>query len=405
MNDYIPYGGDLSTYGSGPEHQFFQIDAAQQAFNDAAAGATAQQPAPVADRTSRPVLDRDPSAFGGGLEGFGAADRFGQAYGRGQADLSLENVGRFGKNFSTIAGLATGNPLSILSAGVRLARDQPLIQDFEGYIGPTPGRVITGYSSYEKAQAADRRAHDLAQGQAFAHSMNRVDVGRHGGSMGGNARDHDVAEHGFGSRHGEKIARGGRVGEITAAKRAALPASTFGIPSRHAYPMPDRSHAANAKGRAKQQLNAGHLSREQYDHIVAMANRRLGKRYARGGVVGHIKSKTPGRADAVPTRAPQGTYIVPADVVSSLGQGNTAAGVAYLDRAVGGLTKGRRGGNYASGGQVPIQASGGEYAIHPDAVAALGGGSDELGAKKLDALIAQVRQQTARVMPNLPGPR
>jgi hypothetical protein len=40
--------------------------------------------------------------------------------------------------------------------------------------------------------------------------------------------------------------------------------------------MPDRAHAANAKGRAKQQLKKGNLRREQYDKIVKKADRILG---------------------------------------------------------------------------------------------------------------------------------
>jgi hypothetical protein len=39
--------------------------------------------------------------------------------------------------------------------------------------------------------------------------------------------------------------------------------------------MPDRSHAANAKARAHQQLNAGHLSSSAYHHVVAKANKLL----------------------------------------------------------------------------------------------------------------------------------
>ena len=36
--------------------------------------------------------------------------------------------------------------------------------------------------------------------------------------------------------------------------------------------MPDREHAINAKGRAKQQLKKGKLSRSAYEKIVAKAN-------------------------------------------------------------------------------------------------------------------------------------
>jgi hypothetical protein len=41
------------------------------------------------------------------------------------------------------------------------------------------------------------------------------------------------------------------------------------------YPRPDRRHAANAKARAKQQLERNRLSRSAYDRIVAKATRIL----------------------------------------------------------------------------------------------------------------------------------
>jgi hypothetical protein len=59
--------------------------------------------------------------------------------------------------------------------------------------------------------------------------------------------------------------------KLTAARRNALPKSSFAGPGR-SYPVPDRSHAANAKARAKQQLEKGNLSRGQYAHIVSRAD-------------------------------------------------------------------------------------------------------------------------------------
>jgi hypothetical protein len=56
--------------------------------------------------------------------------------------------------------------------------------------------------------------------------------------------------------------------------RKALPSSDFGLPGGR-YPMPDKSHAANAKARATQQVNAGKLSSGQKAKIDAKANRVL----------------------------------------------------------------------------------------------------------------------------------
>ena len=60
-----------------------------------------------------------------------------------------------------------------------------------------------------------------------------------------------------------------------ALKRSKLSKSQFGLPGKRKYPIPDKEHAANAKGRAKQQLKKGKLSRSAYKKIVARANRVL----------------------------------------------------------------------------------------------------------------------------------
>lgn len=65
--------------------------------------------------------------------------------------------------------------------------------------------------------------------------------------------------------------------KLTAAKRKKLPKSSFGEPGKRAYPMPDKSHAANAKARASQAVNAGRMSRSTESKIDAKANRVLGK--------------------------------------------------------------------------------------------------------------------------------
>ena len=66
--------------------------------------------------------------------------------------------------------------------------------------------------------------------------------------------------------------------KLTAAARKKIPASKFGEPGRRAYPMPDRSHAANAKARATQQVKKGNLSAGEAAKIKAKANKVLGKR-------------------------------------------------------------------------------------------------------------------------------
>jgi hypothetical protein len=70
---------------------------------------------------------------------------------------------------------------------------------------------------------------------------------------------------------------GSITGKLTSKKRNALPSSTFGLPGSRKYPMPDKSHAANAKARATQQVAKGNLSSSAKSQIDAKANRILGK--------------------------------------------------------------------------------------------------------------------------------
>jgi hypothetical protein len=65
--------------------------------------------------------------------------------------------------------------------------------------------------------------------------------------------------------------------KLTAAARKRIPGSKFGLPGSRKYPMPDKSHAANAKARATQQVKAGRLSSSAAAKIRAKANRILGE--------------------------------------------------------------------------------------------------------------------------------
>ena len=64
--------------------------------------------------------------------------------------------------------------------------------------------------------------------------------------------------------------------QLTAKARERV--KTWGLPGQKKYPMPDRSHAANAKARASQQEAKGNLTSSQKQAIDAKANRILGKK-------------------------------------------------------------------------------------------------------------------------------
>lgn len=64
---------------------------------------------------------------------------------------------------------------------------------------------------------------------------------------------------------------------MKAGTRNKLPDSDFGLPGSRKYPMPDRSHAGNAKARATQMVEAGKLSPASAARIRKKADRILGK--------------------------------------------------------------------------------------------------------------------------------
>lgn len=62
--------------------------------------------------------------------------------------------------------------------------------------------------------------------------------------------------------------------KLTAAERKKIPALKFAGPDR-SYPVPDKSHAANAKARASQAVNAGRMSKAEEAKIDAKADKVL----------------------------------------------------------------------------------------------------------------------------------
>lgn len=62
---------------------------------------------------------------------------------------------------------------------------------------------------------------------------------------------------------------------LRAARRKKLKKTQFGLPSARKYPIDTKMRAGNAKGRAKQQLKKGQLSRSSYNQIVRRANAAL----------------------------------------------------------------------------------------------------------------------------------
>lgn len=146
---------------------------------------------------------------------------------------------------------------------------------------------------------------------------------------------------------------------------------------------------------------------------------------ARDHPTGLINSPVPGRTDRIPMTPPSGSYVIPADVVSGLGEGNTAAGAKALDLAMSTQPHGiaapqmHRGigmprpppaapvGDSAGGRNkgVDVIVAGGEYIVPPHVVHHLGGGDMKKGHDYLDRMVVKLRQRIVREMSKLPGPK
>ena len=126
---------------------------------------------------------------------------------------------------------------------------------------------------------------------------------------------------------------------------------------------------------------------------------------ADGVHLGPIHSPVAGRTDHLPMHVPSGSYVIPADIVSSLGEGNTMAGY----RAVKMMFRDAAAGAYAAGGgvgePVPIVAAGGEYVLSPDEVIWAGKGDLDAGHRALDNWIKATRKDLIKTLQKLPGPK
>lgn len=182
------------------------------------------------------------------------------------------------------------------------------------------------------------------------------------------------------------------------------------------------------KGKSQKAISANvselmHTGRPQ-KQAVAIALDVARKARATGGEVVHsgpIHSSVAGRTDHLPMHVASGSYVIPADIVSASGEGNTMAGFKVMRRTFSGVPYGAGSSVYsqsdepynepmpgkAEGGEVtvPIVAAGGEHVISPEEVMAIGGGDLETGHRVLDEFVKRLRKETISTLKGLPGPK
>jgi hypothetical protein len=145
---------------------------------------------------------------------------------------------------------------------------------------------------------------------------------------------------------------------------------------------------------------------------------------------GPILGSTPGRADAKPIRVPSSSYVIPSDVVSARGQGNTIAGIKSLDRlfhqgpyatSLPHLGHGRgiprgpklqqvahsgggKGGGNNIGEPTEVNISDGEYLVHPQALMETVHPNVNEAHRIMDQWTLNERADHIKTLRSLPGP-
>lgn len=135
---------------------------------------------------------------------------------------------------------------------------------------------------------------------------------------------------------------------------------------------------------------------------------------------GFLHSSVPGRTDKLPISVHGGAYVLPADHVSALGQGNSLAGANIVNKMFkmgpygssqtslhsaksnAPHLKMARGGSH--GQPTPIIAAGGEIVIPPDKIIARFGSLDH-GHKSLDKWVITTRKGHIQTLRKLKPPK
>ena len=142
--------------------------------------------------------------------------------------------------------------------------------------------------------------------------------------------------------------------------------------------------------------------------------------YSRGGTThgltkGAIVSAVPGRTDKHFTHVPSGSFVIPADIVSGHGEGNTIAGIETLNKLFKlGSEKANHVSKLARGGHVgkpvPVKLAGGEIVVPPENVhetmcrVTKKNLSLSQAHAAMDAWVIAQRKKLRKTLASLPGP-
>ena len=193
-------------------------------------------------------------------------------------------------------------------------------------------------------------------------------------------------------------------------------------------PLKRGSSQETISSNISEMVRAGHPQKQ----AIAAALNTARQSHAKGGHVPHphgatmekvhvgpIHSNVAGRTDHLPMHVKSGSYVIPADIISAMGEGNSMAGFKIAKDIFGqsfygtpapgaGMPYGMTTPHKAEGGEVdtvPIVAAGGEYVIPPEDVVKIGNGDLDHGHQILDEFVKKYRAKTIKTLQKLPGPK
>jgi hypothetical protein len=173
-------------------------------------------------------------------------------------------------------------------------------------------------------------------------------------------------------------------------------------------PLAHGKSQATISKNISEMVHSGH----PHDQAVAAALNIARSKKATGGSsaqnkgdiihVGPIHSPVAGRTDHLNMHVPAGAYVIPAEEVAFLGEGNTLSGFKNIEQM---LSKYHDDGSTYAGEPVPIVAAGGEYVIAPYQVLGIGGGNIDRGHRILDQFVMKLRKLHIKTLQKLAPPK
>lgn len=176
------------------------------------------------------------------------------------------------------------------------------------------------------------------------------------------------------------------------------------------------SYATPEEADARYELMHGYMDQDTRDYMAKRQHRKAGGpvsaaldvarriKRAKGGKVhiGPVIGDTGGRADKVKTSVPNGTYVIPAQAVSHLGENNTMAGLKILQKMF--PLSSPKDAPRSRGGTVPVAIADGEFCVSPADVSRIGGGNLDHGHRVLDKWVMQLKEDHIKTLRGLEPP-